>query len=94
MTISLASLQKEWKSLLADNKWGELFDGMASRVSGPPAQTLLQLKGRHSRMFSAEMNGIVSAAEANLEYNQIRYGLFGLIDHLTAADLEGDGILA
>ncbi len=91
MTISLASFQKEWKSLLADNKWGELFEGMTRQLSGLPAQTALQLKGRHSRMFNAEMNGIVSGAEANLEYNQIRYGLFSLIDNLTAADLGGGG---
>jgi len=92
MTQHLPALQKEWEALLANNKWSPLFAGMQQHLNShsEAGKTLLQLRSRHSKVYTEEMLGTVSNTDANLEYNRIRKSLLDLLGLLTPEDLGAD----
>lgn len=89
MTTPLPALQKAWRSLLAANRWADLFAAMQPQLNGQSeaGKMLLQLQSRHSKVYREEMLGTSSTADANLEYNRLRYSVLELIGLIQPEDL-------
>ncbi|MCB0579989.1 MAG: hypothetical protein KDD10_11870 [Phaeodactylibacter sp.] len=91
MPTPLAQLSKNWKKLLADNKWKALFDDMQEHLQGEPASHVVLLASRHQSAYQNLMLGTISSADAEVVFNQVRQALLYLIDNLTESGLGAGG---
>jgi len=87
MPTPLAQLRKNWKKLLADNKWAALFDDMEAQLQGEAALQLLLQRRRHQEVHEQRMLGTLSDADAKVEFTRITEALFHLIGDLAQEGL-------
>lgn len=91
MPTPLAQLRQNWKNLLSGNKWSALFEDMQARLRGEAASRLILLRSRHHDTHQKRMQGTLSEADANAEFNRIREALIHLIGQLTEEDMGSGG---
>ena len=92
MRQPLPLLVKQWKSLLAANKFEELFRKLEQHLNSrsDAFNQLIHLQQRYNKAHKNEMEGTVSHENSLLEYNQISKALIAAMDALEMPDL-GDG---
>ena len=90
---SLKQLVRESKQLIAKDKWTKLFERLSQALDAQSGAftELATLSGRYQRIYDQEMRGVISAREANLEYNKIREAVLAFLDKLEAGDLGSGG---
>ncbi len=93
MSQPLASLVKDWKRLLAADKFKELFHELEQHLNGRSEafNQCVALERRYNKLHKSEIERTISHENAVLEYSQISKALIDTIDALQISDLEETG---
>jgi len=92
MPPTLSSLIKRWKSLLAADKFTELFRDMELHLNSRSEafNSFVHLRSRYSKAYQNEMEGTVSRDQTLIERNQISKAMIAAFDALEESDI-GEG---
>jgi len=89
----LLQLIKDWKSLIAANKFAELFRELNLHLNerSTAFNQFINLQRRYNSLRTQEEKGTISAENAVLQHNQVSDAFIAAIDALQTSDLNRNG---